>query len=66
MEWQILESQRYLEIMQRLQVGTIVGKVLDFRENQDPGKTPLHDYGLLKDAKKVLERLEKAIFTQKK
>ena len=51
MEWQILESQRYLEIMQRLQVGTIVGKVLDFRENQDPGKTPLHDYGLLKDAK---------------
>ncbi|CVH75146.1 Single-stranded-DNA-specific exonuclease RecJ [Clostridiales bacterium CHKCI006] len=66
MEWQILESQRYLEIMQRLQVGTIVGKVLDFRENQDPGKTPLHDYGLLKDAKKVLERLEKAIFTQEK
>ena len=66
MEWQILESQRYLEIMQRLQVGPIVGKVLDFRENQDPGKTPLHDYGLLKDAKKVLERLEKAIFTQEK
>lgn len=66
MEWDILESRHYHEIMENLRVGSIVGKVLDFREDKNPTEVALHDYGLLNDAAKVLTRLEQAIHTQEK
>ena len=70
MEWEILESKKYQEIMEDYKISSLLAKYIDAKsidyELYSLKDVSLHDYFLLNDASKILERINKAIKDQEK
>jgi len=65
MNWNLVESQNYIKTMETYKINSLLAKYLDAKlvdfSLYSMDDSSLHDYKLLNDSKKVIDRIEKAI-----